>query len=775
MAMSAHAVKGHEGQDTYEMEESEQQKMLESLEAFAAKMEEEAKRRVDRRLHVEERWLDDLRQYNGQYDEKLLERLKKDRSSKVFVNLTRPKTNSMIARLVDLLFPTDDRNWSVSPTPVPELTEQAEAALEKVYEADKKAMTAQAEMEQADAQGDQEGRMQAAQAADTAEEEKNAAQQAADQLQEVMQEAKRRARLMQEEIDDQFKTCLYQSEARDAIEDACKIGMGVIKGPVLGERMKTRFQKVGGEVYELTREPNDMPAAHRVDPWSFFPDPDARRVEDSEGFFERHLMTKTQLRKLAQRPDIDDDTVRTLLTDGPDRGGSPSYLIELVNLTGQQTDAAKEYFHVWEYTGPVDHDDMMLLSQAFEDDSTAAEVEDADPLVEFHAKIWFAQGKVLSFALHPLDSNEPIYSVFNLERDEGSLFGYGIPWLMRNEQSIVNASHRAMMDNAGLTVGPQIVYDPDQVEPDNGISTLEPRKMWKRKSGGQANPSVPAFETYNIPTQQDQLAAIIEMARQSIDEVTSMPQIAQGEQGTGVTKTAQGMAMLMNSANVVFRRVVKNFDDDMTTPLIRRFYHWNMQFSDKDEIKGDYDVVARGSSVLLVREMQAQNLVMIAQMFGDHPVYGPMLKHGDLLREVFRAHMVPTDEIVKTDREFEKFQSEQAKEKTPEQQQAEREAKNKSRELDLKEREMDKDIEISNMEWDARRYIADRQFDAKMHELAERLNMNREQLETKWAESESKANDKAEAARITAEQRDRSLAVETAMKQRTGDSSGGAI
>ena len=65
MAMSAHAVKGHEGQDTYEMEDSEQQKMLESLEAFAAKMEEEAKRRVDRRLHVEERWLDDLRQYTA--------------------------------------------------------------------------------------------------------------------------------------------------------------------------------------------------------------------------------------------------------------------------------------------------------------------------------------------------------------------------------------------------------------------------------------------------------------------------------------------------------------------------------------------------------------------------------------------------------------------------------------------------------------------------------------------------------------------------------------
>ena len=41
-------------------------------------------------------------------------------------------------------------------------------------------------------------------------------------------------------------------------------------------------------------------------------------------------------------------------------------------------------------------------------------------------------------------------------------------------------------------------------------------------------------------------------------------------------RTAMGMAMLMNAVNVVFRRVVKNFDDDMTMPNISRLYDWNM-------------------------------------------------------------------------------------------------------------------------------------------------------------------------------------------------------
>ena len=50
--------------------------------------------------------------------------------------------------------------------------------------------------------------------------------------------------------------------------------------------------------------------------------------------------------------------------------------------------------------------------------------------------------------------------------------------------------------------------------------------------------------------------------------------------------------MLMNAANTVRRRQVKLWDDNVTKPMIRDFYHFNMLHSDDETIKGDFNVEA---------------------------------------------------------------------------------------------------------------------------------------------------------------------------------------
>src|SRR5690606_24884356 len=139
-------------------------------------------------------------------------------------------------------------------------------------------------------------------------------------------------------------------------------------------------------------------------------------------------------------------------------------------------------------------------------------------------------------------------------------------------QSALSAAWRTMLDNAGLSSGPQIVIDENVIEPYNGVFGLEPRKLWKKKSG--VHPQAKPFETFSINMHQPELANIIELAKRNIDEETSIPIIAMGEQGSHVTQTAHGMNILINAVNVVFRRIVKNWDDDMTVPNIRRIYDW---------------------------------------------------------------------------------------------------------------------------------------------------------------------------------------------------------
>ena len=84
------------------------------------------------------------------------------------------------------------------------------------------------------------------------------------------------------------------------------------------------------------------------------------------------------------------------------------------------------------------------------------------------------------------------------------------------------------------------------------------------------------------------------------DQETGVPTIMQGEKGAA-PDTVGGMQMLMNSANVVLRRLVKQFDDMVTRPHIRRYYDYNMLYGEDEEIKGDFSVDARGSSALMVR------------------------------------------------------------------------------------------------------------------------------------------------------------------------------
>jgi len=746
-----------------------EEKLRDRLSAFVARLTDEAQRRVGKRLTVEKRWIDDLQQYHGGYSDEVYARLKKSGGSQVFINLTATKTDALEARLWDLLFPTDDKNWGISPTPVPELTDQAEAALAKVDEARTQGDVAQADAAQQMAAGNTEAAAASEQRMRAAETAENEAQAAADDLHEKLNEAKARADLMQEEIHDQFVTCRLQSEARDVISDACKIGIGVIKGPIIGEGNKQRFveQPIEGKgpmAYVLERVEKNAPAAHRVDPWGFFPDPDTRRVADMEGFFERHLMNKTRLRKLARRPDMDQDAIRELLRVGPDSGATPAYMVDLHALNRQTDGDVRDKFQVWEYTGPIDSEEMETLLEAFPDDASPGGPDgEIDPLVELHARCWFCQGTLLSFALHPLDSNDPLYSVFTIRPDETTVFGFGIPWIMRHPQSVLNGAFRMMMDNSGLSTGPQIVINKDQVEPEDGNWTLEPHKVWLRNSA-QAQPGVKPFETFDIPSNQVELANIIEIAAKLADEVTSMPALAQGEQGVGVTKTAQGMALLMNSANVTFRRIVKNFDDDITEPLVSRFYHWNMQFSSKDAIKGDYEVQARGSGVLLVREMQAQNLLMIANLFGDHPVYGPMLKHGNLLRHIFRAHMIAADEITKTDREYEQWMAEQEEKVDPAGAAAAIQKEIAEQEFQLRRDEMDHKTALTEMEWDARLQVANLTYDVAMEKVASALNMKRDELDAKIAGEG-----------VVARSKERIVASEIAMKERTGESSGGSI
>ncbi len=100
----------YEEQDATAEAEQAERDMGERLKVFGTRLRAKADDQVKRRFSIEERWLDDLRQFNGQYDKVTAAKLAASGGSKLYVNITRNKVNAAEARLIDILFPTDERN-----------------------------------------------------------------------------------------------------------------------------------------------------------------------------------------------------------------------------------------------------------------------------------------------------------------------------------------------------------------------------------------------------------------------------------------------------------------------------------------------------------------------------------------------------------------------------------------------------------------------------------------------------------------------------------------
>lgn len=673
-----------------------------ALKGFVSKLESTATEQVTKKILVEQRWLEDLRQYHGRYSASTEKRLLEAKKSQVFANLTRPKTHAWAARLGDMLFPNDDRNWGIQPTPVPKLVDEMQQAGHMTRtltrQANNHLSMARSKLDMVDstdmagepapdstapsaaiasaAQPPAPGAEMAPQAphpltgqidghladADRLHQEANVHAQVAAEARATMQEAREKADAMAKEIDSQLSASRWNIKNRSAILDLCKLGSCCLKGPTSLAKTRGAWSKEG-DVYHLNFIADPQPEYSLVDMWNWFPDMNARFPHEKEFDFERHLETKRSLRALAKKPGFNKAAIRRILeTDMPE--SPPTYLALLRDITGNTNISLDRRYVIWEYHGAIEAEELNALAMALLPPEKAAAViaaarlhagkdsDEDDPLREHQVVIWFGHNEIIKFGPAPLDSGESIYSSTSFLEDETSLFGFGVPFIMRNSQSVVNGSWRMMMDNGGISSGPQVVVNENVISPADGVMELTGFKLWTWLQGKTLPPSsVPPFQVFNIQNNQAQLIELVKLALEFIDTEISLPLVAQGEQGAH-PETSGGRSMLMNSANVVFRWVVKNWDDHITTPVITRAYDWNMQHSKVDYIKGDYQVDARGSSVLLVRDMQAQNLANMLANYAGSPVLGKYMKIVECFRKLVQCYGLSADDVIKSDDEI---------------------------------------------------------------------------------------------------------------------------
>lgn len=598
-------------------QEAEQKLLLQShLHALSAVLCEERSEAIEARLSsgIETEWQQDEDHYEGIDDLNRGEQrptatkpnatsgssdnsdaVSRTTGSTIFPNITRPFVDASAARTGDMLCPVDDVAWVLNPTPVPQMSGIADGKI-PVH------MESQIRNESADDEQFQLKRKQLV-----------------DEVSKVVAEAREVAERAARRIQDWHIECQYHSEVRKIIEDCARIGTGILKGPIVRKRKTVAYK--GGQ---LVVNEELVPESRRIDPWNFYPHGACgESVQNGSCAMDRDDITRKGLQALKGTPGYIDSQIDECLKEGP--------IVTTDKYTQRDSDQKrkqrdnKNLYDIWYYYGQIRVEDYLRtlqLRNGLDVDQLGEELDALEGEETVSIEATLVNDRIVRLIVNTIDTGELPYDVMVWQARRGMPWGIGVARQVRTAQRVFTAAWRNMMDNAGRASGPQIIWDPEYVEPAVGhVYQIKPWGGWQLKKSLGPNQRIDqVFYFLKADMYQAEMAAIIEMALSMAQEATGLPFIMQGQTDTATPDTLGGMNLQNNNASTVLRRIARTFDDRIIEPHVRRYYTYLLIYGEDNE-KGDFKVDAKASSGLVERDMQAPILLSLMDRF-QNPVFG---------------------------------------------------------------------------------------------------------------------------------------------------------
>lgn len=495
----------------------------------------------------------------------------KPTGSTIFMPITRPYVDFSAGRAADMLLPTDDQNWDLKSTPMPDVI----AAFEDTRPMPVPGTPFSTLGEAAKA---------------------------------MVEEATKKVAKAKKRIEDWFEEGQYNAEQRKVLLDAAKVGVGILKGPFPTKKVSRAVIKdKSTRQLRIEVQNKTAPISKRISYWNFYPAADCGdNIHKGSGVWERDSITARELRDLMGTNDSEGNpmyleaSIKACLEEGPQRKND-----------GDRTYNARdnEVFEVWYYHGIATADDMR---------AAGVDVEQGDVVP---VMVTMVNDRVIKAALSTLDSGEFPYDVMVWQPREGYWAGIGVSRQVRPAQRMLNAAVRNLMDNAGVAAGPQFVYQDGVLKPANVGEdySIKPRKFWRVSKDAKIDDVRKAFAAIELPMVTDQLMVIVNFALKMAEDSTGIPMLMQGQQGKAAD-TVGGMQIVNNNSNTPMRTIAKQYDDRITTPHVNRYYEWLLMYGPEEDEKGEFIIAARGSSALFERDAQNQAILAMAPIV-ENPAY----------------------------------------------------------------------------------------------------------------------------------------------------------
>ena len=647
-------------------EEFEKDNKEDKIEPLVAEINYKFKAASDKRQDDEDRWLQAYHNYRGKYYKNI--QFTEREKSRVFVKVTKTKVLAAYGQIIDVLFGTGKFPLIIQETKVPEgISEYAHMNPMKEKMGDENMQPTpgiEGNMDYTPGEQMAEPNMglgfpgdgnNLAPGATFSSVQDNFLGGLKEKYEEAelsegpaklpefpqIKPAQIAARQLNKLIEDQLDESNANVILRNAIFESCLLGTGIIKGPFTFNKTLHRYNLSGnGNAREYAPEFVKVPRIEFCSVWDFYPDPNARSMDECEYVIHRHRLNRQQFKDLINRPFFNREKILECL----EMGGNytkQSWETDLELENNTYGDIEKYRYEVLEYWGTVD---------AFTAREYGLEIDEAiEDTTDIQVNIWTVRGKVIRIVENPFKPFRIPYQAFNYEKNPYQFFGIGVPENMDDAQAIMNGHARMAIDN--LALAGNLVFDIDESALVNNQSMeVFPGKIFKRQAG------VPGQAIYGIkfPNTAPENMQMFDKFRQLADESTGIPSYSHGQTGVqSMTRTASGMSMLMGAASLNIKTVIKNIDDSLIKPLGESMFQWNMQFYEGElPIIGDFEIKATGSSSLMRKEVRSQRLTMFLQTI-QNPQIAPFVRISEVIKELAYSLDLDPDEILNSKDEAE--------------------------------------------------------------------------------------------------------------------------
>jgi len=588
------------------------------------------------RQDEEERWLDAYRQYRGLYGPDM--QFTSTEKSQVFIKVTKTKVLAAYGQIIDVLFAGQRFPLGVDPTRIPEGVEEA------VHFDPKDAENSMEELgKMYGFSGD--GRQLPPGATRKSLEEMNLGT-FSDELSEIEGDvrlgvgktptaqtynpAQEAAKRMEKKILDQLEESSASKHLRLTAFEMALFGTGIIKGPFAVDKEYANWDDEGN--YDPLIK--TVPKVENVSIWNFYPDSDAKNMDECEFIIQRHRLSHSDLRALKKRPYFRADAIDNAVSMGT------NYIRKWweTDIEDYRNSYDIDRFEILEFWGNIDKD---VAEEAGLD--VPADLKNVDTL---QVNCWICHDKILRLVINPFTPKRIPYFAAPYEMNPYSFFGVGLAENMTDTQQLMNGFMRMAVDNAVLSGNLIFEIDETNLVPGQDLE-LYPGKVFRRQGGA---PGQALFGT-KYPNVSAENMMMFDKARQMADDATGIPSYSHGQTGVqGTGRTAAGISMLMGAAQLSIKGVVKNIDDYLLQPLGEAFYAFNMQFDFDPDIKGDLEVKARGTESLMKNEVRSQRLLQLLNIAGN-PNLASFVKFSVVLKELAQSMDLDAEKFINDERE----------------------------------------------------------------------------------------------------------------------------